>query len=65
MIAYNDLPNSVSEKSTFLTLNNGQNSIVQQKPMWLAGAFSRTRKENPLYSNATATGQTLIIGFKG
>jgi hypothetical protein len=64
MFAYNTLPNSISDSKAYLTITGGQNGIVQQKPMWLAGSFSRTGYVPAVYSNTSAKTGLLFIEYK-
>ena len=64
MFAYNTLPNSISEKKTYLTIAGGQNGIVQQMPMWQAGSFSRTGAVAPVFSNTSEKTGLIYIEYK-
>lgn len=64
MINYTDLPNSLSDGKSYLTAYKGKNALIQQSPMWVADAFSRTSLVNSQYSNASLQGRLILIHFK-
>lgn len=64
MIFYHELPNSLTDVKSYLTVTNGKQSIIQNSPMWVADSFSRTEFVRPLYTNASLEGMLILVAFK-
>jgi hypothetical protein len=64
MIAYTELPSSITEGKCYLSVSEGQNSLIQRSPIWTTGSFSKTNFVYPLFTNASLQGRLILIGYK-
>jgi hypothetical protein len=64
MILYHELPSTLTDVKSYLTVTNGKQSIIQNSPMWIAGSFSRTEFVRPLYTNASLEKRLILVTYK-
>lgn len=64
MTLYHELPSTLTDFRSYLTVTNGKQSIIQNSPMWIADSFSRTKFVCPLYTNASLEGTMILVAFK-